>query len=152
MKTTVTNTLIREYRPGDFPSLLDLWKKTDLTQPERGDSEEIIERCNELGGQLLVMEDTGSGNIIGSSWMTYDGRRIHLHHFAIHPDYQNKGLGKILTRESLQFISEMGQQVKLEVHKENKIAKHLYEKFGFFAFTDYEFYMLRDPHNLDLQP
>jgi ribosomal protein S18 acetylase RimI-like enzyme len=82
--------------------------------------------------------------------MTYDGRRIHLHHFAIHPDYQNKGLGTILVRESLQYIREMGQQVKLEVHKNNSQAKHLYEKFGFFAFTDYDIYMLRNTNNREI--
>ncbi|MFC2112627.1 GNAT family N-acetyltransferase [Bacteroidota bacterium] len=144
MKTTVTNTLIREYRPEDFPSLLELWQKTDLTQPERGDSEEIIERCSELGGELLVMEDTGSGIIIGSSWMTWDGRRIYLHHFGILPEFQGMGLGTELAEKSLEWIRQKGQQVKLEVHKENHAAKHLYEKLGFFAFRDYDIYMIRE--------
>jgi len=144
--------VIRNYDPADYNQLIELWNLTGLNYPERGDNREVIDRCLKIGGKLLIMIETLQNKLIGSSWMTYDGRRIHLHHFAIHPDYQNRGLGKILTRESLQFINEMKLQVKLEVNKENKIAKHLYEKFGFFAFTDYEIYMLRDPHNLDLQP
>lgn len=142
--------IIRDYDPADYDQLLELWNLTGLNYPERGDDREVIDRCLRMGGKLLVMIETVENRLIGSSWMTYDGRRTHLHHFAIHPDYQNRGLGKILTRESLRFISKIGQQVKLEVHRENKIAKHLYEKFGFFAFTDYDIYMLRDPDNLDL--
>ena len=38
----------------------------------------------------------------------------------------------------------MGRQVKMEVHKENFAAKKLYEKLGFFAFRDYDIYMIRE--------
>jgi ribosomal protein S18 acetylase RimI-like enzyme len=136
--------LTRDYRPGDYASLLELWKRTDLFQPERGDDAEVIERCNEKGGRLLVMEDLENGKIIGSSWMTWDGRRIYLHHFGILPCYQKRGLGTRLAKESLDWIRGTGQQVKLEVHKENYPAIRLYEKLGFFAFSDYDIYMMRD--------
>ena len=99
MKAAATNSLIRNFRPEDFPSLLELWQKTDLTPPERGDNQEVIKRCNDHGGQLLVIEDTGSGKIIGSSWMTWDGRRIYLHHFGILPDFQGRGLGTELAKK-----------------------------------------------------
>jgi ribosomal protein S18 acetylase RimI-like enzyme len=135
---------VRDYRPGDFASLLDLWKQTELDLPERGDDADVIDRCNARGGKLLVLEDTDEGKIIGSSWMTWDGRRIFLHHFGILPGYQRMGLGTMLARESLEWIRQRGQQVKLEVHKENYPAKRLYEKLGFFAFSDYDIYMIRD--------
>lgn len=144
MKTARIETRIRDYRPEDFELLLDLWQKTDLTQPERGDSRESIECCNNHGGRLLIMEDTGKGRIIGSSWMTWDGRRIYLHHFGIHPDYQRRGLGTELAEKSVDWIREKRQQVKLEVHKENTAARKLYEKLGFFAFRDYDIYMIRE--------
>ncbi|HEC42179.1 MAG TPA: GNAT family N-acetyltransferase [Bacteroides sp.] len=144
MKAAATNSLIRNFRPEDYPSLLELWQKTDLTPPERGDNEEVIKRCNDHGGQLLVIEDTGSGKIIGSSWMTWDGRRIYLHHFGILPDFQRRGLGTELAKKSLEWIQQKGQQVKLEVHKKNHAAKRLYEKLGFFAFRDYDIYMIRE--------
>ena len=143
-KSPEINIRIRDYRPEDYPSLLDLWEQTDLAQPERGDTEEVIEQCNAQGGKLLVLEDTESGKLIGSSWMTWDGRRIYLHHFGILPGFQRRGLGTELAKKSLEWIREMGQQVKLEVHKKNYPAKRLYEKLGFFAFRDYDIYMIRD--------
>lgn len=138
------NTRIRDYRPEDFTSLIELWKETDLAQPERGDNAEIIKQCNDHGGRLLIMEETGTGTIIGSSWMTWDGRRIYLHHFGILPSYQGVGLGTELAEKSMEWIRQKGQQVKLEVHKENHAAKRLYEKLGFFVFQDYDIYMIRN--------
>jgi len=140
-------TLVRDYRPGDFESLQSLWKATDMGQAEREDSEEVIERCIDMGGRLLVLVNQVSEEIIGSSWMTWDGRRIFLHHFAILPAYQKLGLGTMLAKESMKWIRKQGQQVKLEVHKQKHAAKRLYEKFGFFSYKDYEIHMIRHVAN-----
>ena len=137
-------TLIRDYRPGDFVSLQSLWEATGMGQAERGDNEEVIERCNAMGGTLLVLVNRDSDEIIGSSWMTWDGRRIFLHHFAVLPEYQHLGLGAMLAEESMKWIRKKGQQVKLEVHKQNHAAIHLYEKLGFISFKDYEIFMIRN--------
>jgi ribosomal protein S18 acetylase RimI-like enzyme len=136
--------LIRDYRESDYGSLTGLWQDTGLALPERRDDAESINRCNKLGGRLLVMEDVATGKIIGSSWMTWDGRRLYLHHFGIHPDWQRMGLGTKLAEASLEWISHTGRQVKMEVHKENKAAIQLYKKHGFFAFEDYDIYMIRE--------
>jgi ribosomal-protein-alanine N-acetyltransferase len=137
-------TVIRDYRERDYASLWQLWNETELAQPERKDDAGVIKRCNDMGGRLLVMEDMATGEIIGSSWMTWDGRRIYLHHFGIRPDWQNLGLGTKLAKASLEWISSIGQQVKMEVHKKNKAAIQLYKKLGFFAFEDYDIYMIRE--------
>lgn len=136
--------IIRDYEPSDYNQLIELWSETGLSYPERGDNREVIRKTLDQGGRLIVMLDPLKGLLIGSSWMTCDGRRIHLHHFGIKPEYQKKGLGSLLVRESLKHIKNAGIQVKLEVHKDNKVAKHLYEKFGFFAFEDYDIYMIRE--------
>ena len=142
--------LFRDYRDEDFMQLTELWEELDMGGPERGDSAEIIQKTLELGGKLIILEDEATGMIVGSSWMTFDGRRIYLHHFGIRKAFQNMGWGKQLLHESLEFIMENGSQVKLEVHKKNYIAKQLYEKGGFFAFTDYDIYMIRDTKKLIL--
>ena len=135
---------IRDYLPGDFPHLVNLWKETGLWGEIRGDHPEVIDRCNTMGGKLLIMTTVDGKTLIGSSWMTYDGRRIYLHHFCIKPTFQRKGLGKILAGESMRFIRHRGAQVKLEVHKDNFVAKKLYEDLGFFRFADFDIYMIRD--------
>ncbi len=135
---------IRDYRPEDYESLIELWENTELTYPERDDDAESIAETLRKGGKLLIMRANKDGSLIGSSWMTCDGRRIYLHHFGIRTDYQRQGLGRWLAEESMNYIRKMKKQVKLEVHKDNRAAISLYEKLGFFAFKDYHIYMIRN--------
>jgi len=138
------NIITRDYVSGDYPQLIRLWKETGIGNPERGDNEKVIRTCLKIGGKLLVMEDTLTGVLMGSCWMTFDGRRMLLHHFAIKPEYQGRRLGTRLGNESYEYLKKEGYQVKLEVHKDNTIAKRLYKKLGFFAFTNYDIFMIRD--------
>ncbi len=96
----------------------------------------------------MVIESNASGRIAGTSWMTCDGRRLLLHHFGILPEFQGKGLSKLLLKESLRFAKETGLQVKLEVHSSNHRAINLYNKFGFKLLKDYCIYIIRDISNL----
>ena len=137
--------IVREYLSADFPQVEKLWKETCIFTEERGDPTAIIHRCNSLGGKFLIMEDTESNVIAGTSWMTFDGRHIHLHHFAIKPSYQKKGLGRHLAMESLNFAHNLGCPMKLEVHHKNNSAIHLYHSLGFTAFDDYCVFMILDP-------
>ena len=138
------NFIIRKYSDEDFEELVHFWELTDIGNPERGDSRETITRTLELGGCLLVLEAKSSRRICGSSWMTFDGRRILLHHFGILPECQGKGLSKILLRESLTFVKNKGHQVKLEVHSKNIKAINLYKKFGFVHLGEYNVFIIRD--------
>ncbi|MCK5137258.1 MAG: GNAT family N-acetyltransferase [Bacteroidales bacterium] len=137
--------VIRDYRKEDFPKVEELWKQTGIYTFERGDTSEIILQCTDLGGKFLVMEDPVTGNLAGTSWMSYDGRRIHLHHFAIQPSLQKKGLGRILTEESLKYARDKNCPVKLEVHSKNLAAVNLYKSLGFTAFEDYDVYIILNP-------
>lgn len=135
---------IRDYRSGDFQGIEELWSQTGLGNRNRGDDDAIIENSISIGGKLLILEELSSGKICGTSWMTFDGRRIHLHHFGILPVFQGKGLAKSLLSESLRFVKEKGYQVKLEVHRDNHRAVSLYEKAGFKYLGDYNVYIIRD--------
>ncbi|MCB8963910.1 MAG: GNAT family N-acetyltransferase [Bacteroidales bacterium] len=134
---------IRDFEIPDFDGLADVWHLTNLGNPQRGDNLDIILQSVAMGGKMLVAVD-GSGMVIGTSWMTFDGRRIHLHHFGVHPEYQRKGIGRLLLTESLHFVKQKGYQVKLEVHKTNVAAINLYTQFGFNFLGDYDVYIIRD--------
>ena len=140
----MNNIVTRDYESDDYPRLIKLWKETGIGNPERGDNEKVIRTCLKIGGKLLVMEDTQNGVLMGSCWITWDGRRMHLHHFAIKPDYQGKRLGTRLGQEAIEYLKKAGNQVKLEVHKDNTIAKRLYKKLGFFSYNNYDIFMIRD--------
>ncbi|MDI9523931.1 MAG: N-acetyltransferase [Candidatus Cloacimonadota bacterium] len=62
-----------------------------------------------------------------------------MHHMAVSPEFQNRGIGRALLEEALSIARDNGWQAKLEVHVENAAARHLYSSYGF---TDLEGYIV----------
>jgi len=136
---------------GDFPGIMEVWSATGLSRPERGDDEATIERSIAMGGAMFVMcEEDDEGKVTGTSWLTFDGRRLHMHHFGIAPAFQGRGLSAELLRESLRLVKEKGYQVKLEVHRTNEAAVRLYRKAGFEYLGDYDVYIIRDIQSIEI--
>lgn len=133
---------IRDFLDRDYEALIELWDLTDMGGEERGDNIDVIHSTISAGGKLLVMTNP-DGHLIGSSWMSHDTRRVYIHHFAIHPDYQGRGLAKDLLDASLEYCKKVGLQIKLEVHKDNERAIRLYEKAGFMKLEGYGVYINR---------
>lgn len=138
------NYIIRDYQTNDYHALMQLWDVTQINTPGRGDDKQTIEKTISVGGKLLVMLDEKKSQLMGSSWLTADGRRLYLHHFAILPEYQGRGHSKPLLRKSLDFAKEIGLQIKLEVHKNNIPASNLYKNAGFKYLGDYDVLIIRD--------
>lgn len=135
---------IRDYSHGDFDEIAQLWSDTGMGGSARGDSAETIERTLHSGGKLFILENTETKEVIGTSWLTHDHRRIYMHHFGIKPAYQGKGFAHILLKSSIDFSRKSGMQLKLEVHRDNLKAIQLYKKAGFNYLGDYEVYIIRD--------
>lgn len=142
--------IIRDYRPSDYRGVLGLWQLTGLGGAHRGDNEKTIDLSISIGGKFLVVEEAATSNIVGTSWMTFDGRRIHLHHFGVIPGHQKSGIGTELAIASLAFAKEKKVQIKLEVHQDNHKAINLYKKLGFEYLGDYNVYIIRDVENMKL--
>jgi len=141
---------IREYLPGDYEAIADVWLETGLGSSQRGDNAEVIAQTLTTGGKLYVLINNDSNKIVGTSWLTTDKRRLYLHHFGIKKEYQGLGLSKMLLETSLQFALECGLQVKIEVHQENAIALNLYKKYGFNYLGDYKVYIVRNLNDMKI--
>ncbi len=63
----------------------------------------------------------------------FDGERIFvLHRLAVHPDFQEKGIGKKLVEASIDLAKlNGGSSMRLDVFSANPIAVNLYRKVGF---------------------
>lgn len=140
----ISDFFIRKYTASDYPEMIKLWEDLGLGGAHRGDDELIITRTIQMGGQLLLLIETETNRIVGTSWLTIDGRRTYLHHFGIHAHYQGKGLANLLLDASLRLAKSFGMQIKLEVHRDNEKALGLYKKAGFTYLGDYLVYMIRD--------
>ena len=133
---------IREYKEPDYPAVASLWLITGLGNPMRGDDAATITRSLEMGGKFWVAETPG-GRIAGTAWITYDGRRMHLHHVGVLPEYQRNGIGRALSVMAVNHAKEKNIQIKLEVHKDNLPAIALYKDLGFNYLGDYLVYIIR---------
>jgi len=140
----ITDYHIREFRDEDFPEMIRLWESLGLGAAHRGDDVLTINRTVAMGGRLLLLVNTSTDSIIGTSWLTTDGRRTYLHHFGIATEHQGKGLANMLLDASLKRAKTFGMQIKLEVHKDNAKALGLYAKAGFAYLGDYNVYIIRD--------
>jgi len=137
------NFIIRDYRETDYEALISLWESTSLGGAHRGDDSSVILKTLEAGGKLLILESESDSKIAGSSWLTNDGRRIYLHHFGIAPALQGQGLANPLLEASIDFAKKQNLQLKIEVHRQNSVALHLYKKYGFGYLGDYDVYIIR---------
>lgn len=144
------NVYTRDFKDQDFQALMELWESTDLGNPQRGDNLDVIRRTITMGGKMLVMLEKETKKLIGSSWISYDGRRLYLHHFGILPAFQGKGLSRMLLKESLRFAKEMKTQIKLEVHQNLQHVIQLYTQAGFRYLGNYLVYIIRDPGSIKL--
>ena len=134
--------IVRDYRDEDYQGLKLLWEATGLDDPRRGDDRETIARTLEQGGKLFIAILPG-GKLIASAWVTSDGRRLHLHHVGVLPEFQRKGIGRFLSVRSIEFARQKQLQLKLEVHRSNKPAVDLYRSLGFSYLGDYDVYIMR---------
>lgn len=117
-----------EYRsptPSEYTKLRDSvgWWKTD---------EKAIETAlkNSLFS-LVVLENgdvVGIGRIIGDG-----GLYFYIQDLIVHPEYQNKGLGKMMINELLHYIKANAKRGAFVGLMAAKGHKKYYEQFGFKA-------------------
>lgn len=125
-----------------YSKLLALWDATGISNPARSDSLHAIAHSLEHTGTLILAHE--DSELVGSIWLTHDYRRLYVHHMAVAPQFQNRGIGTRMLQEALHIASELGYQAKLEVHTTNLNAMHLYNKHGFSELKGYLTCIKRD--------
>ncbi len=91
----------------DFKEIYALWKSAELPvkklQLEQYDFEQIIK----LNPSSCFI-GSENGKIIGSVFGTFNGRRAWIYHLAIHPQYQDRGLGSLLLKKAETALKNRG--------------------------------------------
>lgn len=131
VRITRTSTLDAEL----FDSITAIWNATGVSNPARADSFEAIQYNLDNGGMLLLacIDEVLAGVV----WLSHDFRRLYIHHMAVAPEQQNKGIGRQLLLEAVSIARVKGYQAKLEVHNTNDAARHLYASCGFSDLDGY---------------
>lgn len=118
-----------------FGEITALWLATGISNPARADDFSSVQyNLDHCGIMLLARLD---GVLAGTAWLSHDFRRLYIHHMAVLPEFQNRGVGRALLEEALAVARDKGYQAKLEVHRENAAARHLYASCGFTDLDGY---------------
>ena len=117
------NVVFRNLESGDYDRIIALWDLTGLPIRPRGrDSRREIIRLMNRDPDLFIgsfIDDNLVGVLIG----TDDGRKGWLNRLAVHPDYQNKGIGKALVMECEKRFKDRGRQIiAVNVEEWNEIS------------------------------
>lgn len=122
--------VIRKYTSSDNESIINLLR---LNTPQYFAPEEEQDLRNYFTNDIdhyYVVEDKGS--IIGSGGfnITNEGKNAAISWDIIHPDYQGKGVGRLLTEYRINRIKEIDTVENISVRTSQLVFK-FYEKFGF---------------------
>ncbi len=115
--------------PDVFAEITEIWRQTGISNPARNDSLEAVQYNLDHGGTMLLAY--WDDRLVGTTWLSHDFRRLYIHHMAVLPEFQNRGIGRSLLQEAVKIADEFGYQAKLEVHRDNPAARHLYRISGF---------------------
>lgn len=111
--------MIREFRPGDYEGVEEIWRKTELYLPmdRRGLYVRLIRRNPHL---FLVAEREGRviGTVIGffpyfPPSLLPEMRIGYIGHLAVRPDMQGRGIGSRLLREICARLRSHGKSLAL---------------------------------------
>lgn len=116
----------------DYEAVYALWKSLvpaiSLRPSDR--REEIEKKLSRDPELFLVAEE--DGRVVGVIMGAWDGRRGWLHHLAVAPDYQDRGIGTTLLAQIEERLRAKGcLKVNLLVHRDNEGARRLYKRLGY---------------------
>lgn len=119
-------SMIRPMRPAD----LDGVAAVEASAYEFPWNRNIFRDCLRMGYECWVQ--LASEDIVGHFVLSMGPGEAHVLNLAVHPDWQNHGLGRALLRCALNRANCLGaESIYLEVRPSNLPAVHLYRTEGF---------------------
>lgn len=128
---------IRIMKIDDYLSVYKLWSLTSgMGLNNIDDSQQGIARMLERNPTLsFVAED--KDHVVGVIIAGEDGRRGYLYHTAVHQDYRNRSIGKVLVKNVLDEMKKLKiTKVGLFIFQNNDIGNGFWENMGFCVRDD----------------
>jgi len=123
---------IRKLMISDYEEITKLWSRAKLPYKPKGrDSKEAIAAEMKANPEFFIgaFEDN---RLIGISIVTCDTRRGWINRLAVDPDYQKRGVAKILVAESEKILRKHGIRVFCAlVDDDNAASQALFKECGY---------------------
>jgi len=123
---------IRKLNISDYDALCELWQKSGLSyRPNGRDTRDNI--ALQIDGDCsiyLIAED--KGKMIGAILATHDGRKGWLNRLAILPDYQRRGIARMLVKEAEKRLMSLGIEIfACQIEDWNQVSMALFDDLGY---------------------
>jgi ribosomal protein S18 acetylase RimI-like enzyme len=117
---------------GDYKNLITLWKRTEgVGLSGNDDSEESIKIFLDKNPHTCFVAEI-NGEIMGTIMAGNDGRRGHIYHLMVKPEYQKKGIGKELLEKVEKILKSEGiRKIFIVAFKENKTGNRFWGNNGY---------------------
>jgi N-acetylglutamate synthase len=120
----------REFSIGDYDAAVQLWQRVEGVEVAEGDDREGIAQFLARNSGLSRIAVDGSA-MVGVALCGHDGRRGHIYHLAVDPDYQGRGLGKRLLDECLEGLRRVGlERAIIMVANDNLPGREFWLRYG----------------------
>lgn len=121
---------IRSYAKTDFTELLKLLNLNIPRFFAASEEKDFVDYLVRYATNYLVVEQ--EGKLIGGGGVNYFYRqnKAHISWDFIHPDFQGKGIGKLLVNHRVEIIKTV-PSIEVIVVRTSQLAYQFYEKMGF---------------------
>jgi ribosomal protein S18 acetylase RimI-like enzyme len=99
--------LTREFVIEDYDAAVEIWQRVEGLEIAEGDERQGVARFVARNPGLSRVATDGS-TIVGVAMCGHDGRRGHIYHLAVDPEYRRYGLGRRLVQECLDGLRRAG--------------------------------------------
>jgi len=128
---------IRIMTPDDYERVYALWKSTPgVGLSDVDDTKASITRfLKRNNGCCFVAEEREQ--LVGTILSGHDGRRGHIYHAAVHPDFRRQGIGRALVQAALDALAAEGiTKAMLVVFQVNADGNEFWESLSFTTRDD----------------
>jgi ribosomal protein S18 acetylase RimI-like enzyme len=80
----------------------------------------------------VVLNEEPNDGYDNADWMDREGRPAVIHRLCVHPDFQNRGIGRLILSEAENYLADSGiTSIRLDAFCENKKSLFMYERMGY---------------------
>jgi N-acetylglutamate synthase len=117
----------------DYARMMALWEAAGLhVKPQGRDSHEAFARQIAGGTQTAIGIENETGELVGVTLATHDGRKGWINRLAVHPDARRQGIGEALIAAAEQRLHQQGIDVIAAlIEPENVASLSLFIKSGY---------------------
>jgi GNAT superfamily N-acetyltransferase len=121
------DTLIRNYRPEDYPFVREILIEADMVDEDRHTEEKLRNRSNDLI-QIAMIND----EVVGTFFLEFDGIYPFAFGLVVKKQYRGKKIGELLINKAKIIAERHGHNhFEIMVNEEKSKLKRWYQKLGF---------------------